>query len=232
MTNGTGSDIIAHFRTGLDVIKRYPIMAMPPIAAQAVMLVLTVLFFGGAVTAVVVGGLAGMMAAGAGGFLLMLIGGLLSLIASGVTVLMARDALAGGPPSLGDAFAAVMARLGDVVFASVLVTVIVVVGMIFLVLPGVVAGFFLMFTLPAVLLDGRNAVDGLARSATLVKDNLGVAAGLVVGIIVAVIVVTIVFKILGLVPILGHLAVAVLTGVFIAYLTVVAVRVYQALPRR
>jgi hypothetical protein len=100
------------------------------------------------------------------------------------------------------------------------------------VLPGIVAGFFLMFTLPAVLLDGSGAVDGLKRSATLVKDNIGPAIGLVIGIIVAGIVVAIVSSILRHVPFLGHLATAILTGAFIGYLTVVGVRVYQSLPRR
>ncbi len=232
MTNGAGSDIVAHFRTGLDVIKRYPVMAVPPLVAQAVVFVLTLLFFGGAATAVVIGGAAGLLGAAAGGLVLMLVGGLLSLIASGVTVVMARDALAAREPSMGDAFGAVMGRLGDVVIASILVMVIVGVGMMLLVLPGVVAGFFLMFTLPAVLLDGSSAVAGLKRSATLVKDNLGATVGLVIGIVLAAIVIMIVSKFLGMVPFLGPLAAAVLTGAFVGYLTVVAVRVYQTLPRR
>jgi hypothetical protein len=232
MTNGADSDIVSHFRAGLDVIKRYPVMALPPLAAQAIVFVLTLLFVGGAATAVVIGGGAGLLGAFAGGFVLMLVGGLLSLIASGVTVMMARDALAAREPSMGDAFAAVMARLGDVIVASILVMIIVGIGMMLLVLPGIVAGFFLMFTLPAVLLDGSGAVDGLKRSATLVKDNIGPAVGLVVGIILAGVVVAIVSGVLRHVPILGHLASAILTGAFIAYFTAVAVRVYQALPRR
>ncbi len=232
MTNGGASDIVGHFRSALDVMKRYPVIAVPPLAAAAVMFVLTLLFIGGAATAVVLGGGAGLLGAFAGFFVFTLIGGLLQLIASAVTIVMARDALAAREPSMGDALGAVMARLADVVVAAVLVMVIVGIGTVLLVLPGLVAGFFLVFTLPAVLLDGRGAVDALKRSASLVKDNLGPVVGLVVGIILAWVVVVIVGKILGLVPLLGQLASAVLIGVFVAYLTVVAVRVYQALPRR
>lgn len=233
MTNVGASDILGHFRTALDVMKQYPVMVVPPLAAGAVMFMLTVLFAGGAAAAVVLGGGAGLLGAFAAFFVFTLIGGLVQLLASAVTIVMARDGLAGREPSLGNALGAVMARLPDVVGAAILVMVIVAIGMMLLVLPGIVAGFFLVFTLPAVLLDGRRAVDALKRSAALVMENLGAVAGLIIGIILAGIAVMIVIRILGaVVPILGQLASAALVGVFVAYLTVVAVHVYQTLPRR
>ena len=240
MTNGTGSDIVADFRMGLDLVKRYPVMAAPPLIAMAVVFVLTLLFFGGAATMVAVGGLAGRGAglAGAvvgGAFLFLVfiaVSMLVNLISSAVVVVMAKDALGSREPSLGDAFAAVMARLTDVVVASVLFAVIVGVASIFLVIPGIIAGFFLMFTLPAVLLDNVGAIDGIKRSATLVKNNLGPVLGLVIGVIVAAVIMVIASMILGVVPVIGQLASMLLAGAFFAYLTVVAVRVYQTLPRR
>jgi len=240
MTNGTGSDIVADFRMGLDLVKRYPVMVAPPLIAMAIVFVLTLLFFGGAATMVAVGGLAGRGAgvAGAllGGALLFLlffaVSMLVNLISSAVVVVMAKDALGAREPSMGDAFAAVMARLTDVVVASVLFAVIVGVASIFLVIPGIIAGFFLMFTLPAVLLDNVGAIDGLKRSATLVKNNLGPVLGLAIGAIVAAVIMAIASMILGVVPVIGQLASMLLAGAFFAYLTVVAVRVYQTLPRR
>ncbi|MBI3456358.1 MAG: hypothetical protein HY002_11290 [Candidatus Rokubacteria bacterium] len=233
MTNGAGSDIVGHFRTGLDVIKRYPVMAAPPLAAQLVMFVLTLLFVVTAGAGVVVGGIAGGLFAGGLAFMLVtLIGGILTLVASGVTIVMARDALARREPSMGEALGTVMDRLADVLVASILVMVIVGIGMVLLVIPGIVAAIFLMFALPAVLLDGTGAVDALKRSTTLVKDNLGPVVGLIVGWIVAVIVVMIIAQILRFMPLVGRLASALLFGVFIAYLTVVVVSVYQTLPRR
>ena len=240
MTNGAGSDIVADFRMALDLVKRYPVMVAPPLIAMAIVFVLTLLFFGGAATMVAVGGLAGRGAgvAGAllGGALLFLlffaVSMLVNLISSAVVVVMAKDALGAREPSMGDAFAAVMARLTDVVVASVLFAVIVGVASIFLVIPGIIAGFFLMFTLPAVLLDNVGAIDGIKRSATLVKNNLGPVLGLVIGVIVAAVIMVIASMILGVVPVIGQLASMLLAGAFFAYLTVVAVRVYQTLPRR
>jgi hypothetical protein len=232
MTNGAPADMVGHFRLGLDVLKQYPALALPPLAAQAIVFVLAVLFVGGAATAVAVGGGAGVLGAVGEAMLLGLVAGLLSLVASGVTIVMARDALGRREPVMGDAFGAVMGRMGDVVIASILVTVIVMIGMVLLVLPGLVAGFFLMFTLPAVLLDGAGALESLKKSAGLVKDNLGTAIGLVIGIVVAGVAVWIVSLIVGHVPILGQLVSAILAGVFMSYLSVVAVSVYQTLPGR
>lgn len=232
MTNGAGSDLVGHFRTAWEVLVRYPVMAVPPLAVQAVVFVLTLLFVGTAATAVAVGGMAGMAGAMAGGFVLSIAGFLLSLIASGVVIVMARDALAGREPSMGDALGVVMERFADVLVASILFMVIVGVGMMLLLVPGIVAAFFLIFTLPAVLLDGHGGVAALSRSFTLVKDNLGPVLGLILGWIVAMVVAAVVSMILQVVPILGQLAWAVLVGAFIAYMTVVAVRVYQTLPRR
>lgn len=240
MTNGAGSDIVADFRMALDLVKRYPVMVAPPLIAMAVVFVLMMLFFGGAATMIAVGGLTGRGAgvAGAllgGAFLFLVffaVSMLVNLVSSAVVVVMAKDALGAREPSMGDAFAAVMARVTDVVVASVLFALIVGIASIFFVIPGIIAGFFLMFTLPAVLLDNLGAIDGLKRSATLVKDNLGPVLGLVIGVIVVVVIMAIVSMILGVVPVIGQLASMLLAGAFFAYLTVVAVRVYQTLPRR
>ena len=36
------ADTIAHFRTGFEVMMRYPVMVLPPLAAQGVVFVLTI----------------------------------------------------------------------------------------------------------------------------------------------------------------------------------------------
>src|SRR5262245_23465012 len=112
MSNGGGaSETVAHFQAGFDVIKRFPVMAVPTLGAQVVVFVLTLLFFGGAAAAVVIAGGAGFVGALVGGLLLWLISGLLTLVASAVTIVMARDALDGREPTVGAGVSAVMGRL-------------------------------------------------------------------------------------------------------------------------
>jgi hypothetical protein len=241
MTNGGGSDMAGHFRAGFEVVKRYPMLIVPVLAVHVAAFVLALLVWGGAtgmgaVMGGVMGGGGGAAAGGimgflAGGMIFMLLVMLLSLVASGVVVVMARDALAGREPVMGDALGAVLERLIDVSLASFLVTVIVGIGLALLVIPGLLAGFFLIFTLPAVLLDRQSAVDGLKRSFNTVKANPGPVVGLVVGAILVAVGAAIVSGILRHVPVLGGLASAVVGAVLVSYVTVVGVRVYQALPR-
>jgi hypothetical protein len=226
------ADTVAHFRTAFDVLMRYPVMVLPPLAAQAVVFALTIVFIGGAAAAVVVAGGAGFLGAILAGLLLWLVSGLLTLIASAVTIVMARDALDGREPSFGEAMSVVMGRIADVIGASVLFGLIVFVASLFFVLPGLIAAFFLMFMLPAVLIEGAGAVDSIGRSVRLVRQNLGPALGLVIGAIILAVALGIVYAVLGNVPLLGQLASAVLVGVFAAYIAVVAVRVFLLLPVR
>ena len=89
-----------------------------------------------------------------------------------------------------------------------------------------------MFTMPLVLLDGAGPTESMRRSAGLVGNNLGRAAGLVGGMMVAAFIVWGASVVLQIVGIVGRLASIVLSGVFLAYVTVVVVRVFQTLPRR
>jgi hypothetical protein len=96
------------------------------------------------------------------------------------------------------------------------------------VIPGVVAAVLLLFTMPAVLLDGFGAIAAMKRSVALVRRHLGPVIGLVVGAFLVLIAVAIGSWIVGLIPFLGHLASFVLHGAALSYLTVVAVRFYRA----
>jgi len=145
---------------------------------------------------------------------------------------MASDALAAREPSLAAAYGRVRARLGDVVGASSFCAVIVGITSLFLLIPGLVAAFFLVFALPAVLLEGARPVESLRRSAALVRDNMGRTVGLVVGTLVASVITWLASRVLHVIPVLGYLASMLLGGALFAYLTVVAVGVFQALPRR
>jgi hypothetical protein len=233
MTNGSGPDVVGGFREGLDVVRRYPALLVPPVAVEVVLFLLGLLLLGGTAAMFAMGGLAGGVVGAAGAALVFGVASLLlGLVASAVVVVMARDALGSREPGLGDAVGAVLGRFVDVVVASVLSAIIIGIGFVLLVIPGLVALFFLIFTLPAVLLDGDGAIDGLKRSVAVVKANLGTVAGLVVGWIVTLVVVFVAGKILGVVPFVGSLAAAILYGAAVAYLSVVTVRIYQALPRR
>jgi hypothetical protein len=239
MTQARGIDLVAHFRTAYDAVVRFPLVIAPPIAVGVLGFVLFFVIGGGtAMMGALVGGLIGGgegVAAGGivgfflGGALFVVVMGLLWMLSSAVVVVMGRDALGGREPALGDALGAVIGRLGAIAGATILVTAIVGFGLIFLVLPGLLAAVLLAFTLPAILLDGRGVLDGMGRSVAIVRANPGPILGLVVGAIVVLAGVAVSAWIVGLVPVLGHLAAFVLQSAAVSYLTVTSVRFYQVL---
>jgi hypothetical protein len=155
--------------------------------------------------------------------------GTLGLLSSGMVVVMARSALSGVEPVLGDALAGVVRRLGAIVVAMSLVGIIVMIGLLFLVIPGIVAAVFLMFTLPAVLLDGLGAVDGMRRSAALVRTHPGPVVAFLIGCLLVLVGMGIASWVLSFIPFLGGLASFVLQGAAVSYLTVVGVHFYGLL---
>jgi hypothetical protein len=223
---------------GYETVVRFPLLLVPPLAVGVLGFALLFLIGGGvaAIGALVgglVGGGEGVAAGTVAGIVLgllkfVLVTGVLGLLSSCMVVVMARDALDGREPSLGGALAAVLGRLWAVLVASSLVTAVVGLGMLLFVIPGVVAAVLLLFTMPAVLLDGFGAIAAMKRSVELVRRHPGPVIGLVVGAFLVLIAVAIGSWIVGLVPVLGHLASFVLHGAALSYLTVVAVRLYRA----
>lgn len=242
MASGTDGELVGHFRVAYESVVRYPVLIVPPLAVGVLgfgVLAVVFLVVGGAtVMGALLGGLQGsgelIAIAGIAGLILAilvfgLVMGLLWLLSSCMVVVMARDALDGREPGLANALSAVLGRLGVVFVASSLVTIIVGFAFLFLVIPGLVAAVLLVFTMPAVLLDGFGAVAGMKRSVALVRHHLGPVIGFVVGSLLALVGVAIASWILGFIPFLGALASFVLHGAALSYLTVVAVRFYRTL---
>jgi hypothetical protein len=242
MVNGTNGDLVGHFRVAYESVVRYPVLVAPPLAVGllgfALLLVIFLVVGGATVMGALMGGLREggevMAAAGIVGVVLafLLFGfvmTLLWLLSSCMVVIMARDALEGRAPTMGNALGAVLGRLWTVVMASSLVTLVVGFGFLLLVIPGIVVAVLLIFTMPGVLLDDLGAVAGMKRSVAIVRSHLGPVIGFVVGSILVLVAVAIASWIVGLIPFLGFLASFVLHGAALSYLTVVAVRFYRIL---
>jgi hypothetical protein len=239
MASAPDSDVVAQFRVAYETVVRFPLLIAPPLLVGVLGFAL-LFFIGGGAAAIgalmggMMGGSEGVTAGGIvglvlGALVLGLVMGILWLLSSGMVVVMARDALSGREPVLGDALAAVIGRIGPVVMASGLGMAIVMTGLLFLVMPGVVAAVLLMFTLPALLLDGLGAVDAMWRSVAVVRGNVGSVIGLVVGTLLVLLVLAFAAWILAQVPLLGGLASFVLHGAAVSYLTVVGVHFYRTL---
>lgn len=230
-------DIAGTFKDSAEVAKKNPLILVPNVAVGLVMTLVTmVLVGGGMMTAGMMGGMdspgGAMGAVGAMmglAFILGIISMVLGLVAHGMTVGMAKEAIETGTTSLGTGISVVTNRLVQLVVGAVLVGLAVGIGMMLLIIPGVIAAFFLMFTFVVIIADNATAMDAMKKSIDLVKTNLNTMIILFLVVIAVTIAVSVINAILGIIPVVGQLAGSLLMGILGGYLAIVVVKVYREL---
>ena len=233
-------DIVAIFKECIEVSKKNYIIFLPTAAVAVVMAVLALIIVGaGAVSTGLMG--SGMQSPGAfmsllgamagGLFVVGFVGMILGLVAHGMTVGMAKEALETGTTSLTSGFSIVVSRLGQLFVASLLVGVIVFIGFMLLFVPGLVASFFLMFTFVSVIVDNAGAVEAMKKSYATVRANMNDSVVFFIAMIAVGVVFAIANMVLGAIPVLGQLIGLALMGLFGGYASVVIVRVYTEMEK-
>lgn len=145
-------------------------------------------------------GLSVAIAGGLGLFIIVTI--VLFIVAQGVTVEMIKEAFDGDAASLSKAWVATKGKIGTLFLSSVLSSILIVIGYILIIIPGLILTFLLYFIAQAIMIDDKEAVDALKTSYSFVRDNLTDAL-LIILISMALPVV------LSLIPVLGSLLVLV-----------------------
>ena len=220
-----------------ELARRHPVVFVPLLAASVFSVLFSLITVGSAVPAI------GAMAANPGAvtpgqaaatvgtalsaiFMVSVVSGFVYLVAHAMTVVMAAAALKGETPTLATGWAGLSGRLVPVVLASILVGLLVGIGTLLLVVPGIILAFLLMFTVISVIVDNTTAVDAMKRSIRTVTGNfrdvfvvfliliaLGVLSGVVSGI-------------LGAIPFLGAILTMVVSAIYGGYVTIFMLRVY------
>jgi hypothetical protein len=150
----------------------------------------------------------------------------LGLMAHGATVVMARETVERKGIEFLSAMKIFRQRLAPLFLAGVLIAVLVLFGTLFLLIPGLIAAFLLMFTIPAVMLDRMDPAGAVARSFNTVRHHLGEATLVFIGFVVLVFLWFIASRIFGVVPILGDLINLFLGSLAAGYMTLVLVQYY------
>ncbi len=226
------------FSKGVDVFKKNPVIAGPLIVVGIVMGAVTLALLGGAMVG---GGMMGLgmmkpsmgtIGAFVGGVLVVgIIGGILNLLAMGMTYVMSNDAI-DGKADLGGGIQKTTGNIVNLLVASILVGVIVFIGMILLVVPGLLALYLLMFAIPMVMLDNRSPADALKGSFDLVKSHVGETIIFAVVAIVVYAVAGIIAGIFRFIPVLGSVIISpIISGAAGAYISVVLILLYRELKK-
>lgn len=160
---------------------------------------------------------------------LMIVGSIAGLIAHGMTVLMADDAIEGRDVHLSTSWQRVRERIVPLLIASVVVGILVSLGMVLLVLPGVIVAFFLMFSIVALMLNELAPLNAIGKSFTTVKSHLAATFVFFLVMIALGVLIGIVNFVLGLIPILGAILTVVVSSAYASFLSVFVVAVYRGL---
>ncbi|MBI5103010.1 MAG: hypothetical protein HZB33_14430 [Nitrospirae bacterium] len=234
-------DVVGIFKDSIEVAKKSPLICGPTVAVGIVRALVTMaLFSGGMMAAGMTGqgmdspaGAMGAVAVMAGvGAIIGIVFTVLGLIAHGMTVGMANEALDTGKTSIDSGISMVMGRLPQLVVAALLVGLAVGIGMMLLIIPGLIAAFFFMFTFVIVVLENSSAVDAMKKSVAIVKANLNDLVMLFLGIIAAGVVVALVGFLFAFIPLIGQLINSLLSGVLAGIVTIAVVKVYKGLNTR
>ncbi len=141
----------------------------------------------------------------------------ISLVFNGWTIAMVKHGVEENFIDLNSSFSYTLSKLAPLLVASILVGLIIGIGLVLCVIPGIIAAILLALTLQAVVVDDYGAVEALSISYNVVKKNF-------FEVLIVIIVQFVVAAILGMIPYVG----AILAGLSGAYFTVLLTLLYYS----
>jgi hypothetical protein len=94
-------------------------------------------------------------------------------LCNGALIKNVSEAYLGRQSSVGEAYRFVLPKIGTLIWASFLVGVIVMIGFVLLIVPGVIFALWFALTTPAIVAENLKASRGMSRSKALASGNLG-----------------------------------------------------------
>jgi len=141
----------------------------------------------------------------------------ITLVFNGWTIAMVKHGIEQNFIDINASFSYTLSKLAPLLVASILVGIIIGIGLILCIIPGLIAAILLALTLQAVIVDDYGAVEALSVSYNVVKRNF-------FEVLIIIIVQFVVAAILGLIPYVG----TILAGLAGAYFTVLLTLLYYS----
>ena len=209
----------------VDLCRRHPLILVPMLAPAIVYLLVSL------VAVDPMASVSGSLGSLGSAFGLMLfttmVNVLVTLIAQGMTVLMAQEALESGATSLVSGWQRVLVRIVPLAITTVIVALILGFGFALFLLPGLVAALFLAFVVPEVLVGEKSPLQAITGSVRLVTANFSSVVIIFLVLLALAVVLGIVNLILGLIPFVGWLLSMVLGAAFTGFTGVLVLQVYR-----
>lgn len=156
-----------------------------------------------------------------------IVAGVLSVIVSGAYPYIVKAVLEGGQFSMTDAFGRAYHKFWTLLVAGILVGLIVVLGVIALIVPGIIFATWYAYTVPAIMLEDTGALEGMSASKAFGRDKkwstflVFLTIGVVSLVVVAVEIILTLFS-----PLIGSLILRVLMILVAAWSSVIFAYTY------
>jgi hypothetical protein len=160
------------------------------------------------------------------GWFLQLIANVYQIVATvwlaGTMVKIVEDVEADGvvDASVGELFGLVAPRLFSLFLLSLVVGILVGIGLILLIIPGIILALMWIVSTPSMMVEGKGVFDSMSRSSELTRENrmriLGVALLLIVAYIVIAAIVALLAAITPILGIIGGIAIVVAAYPYLA----------------
>lgn len=137
----------------------------------------------------------------------------IELIFNGWLIAMVKQGLTGEVVDLGSSFSVALSKAVPIIAASLLVGIIVGIGLLLCVIPGIIAWILLALTLQAIVVDDYGPVGAIKASYEIAKKNFFDVLIIVIGQ-------AILSGIVSIIPYLGFILSAAVSGFFAVLLTI------------
>ncbi len=225
-------------RDGTSIARENAIVFVPPIVASVVFGLLSLLAHPAPGTEIgpygpgmgIGMGPGAMIARGVGvAALTFVIGAIVALLAHGMTLAMVKQRLDGGSPTLSGGFRVAKDRIVPLAIAAVITGVLMSVGLMLLVLPGLIVTYLLLFTFAGVIGSGLSAPAAIKKSVELTTREFGESAVLFLIIVALGVVFAAASLLLNVIPFLGPVLSIVLGGLYTGYASILLLITYRRL---
>lgn len=191
------------FRESLEIYGSHPVIVVPSVTLVILATVVTPLGLGSLASLPRLLVPASPEALGTGlslGAILFALGSLIAfLLVEAMTIGLVREAYQGGGASVGGALVEALGKIGALIIAALLASVILTIGYLLLVIPGLILTFLLWFVVQAIMVDDEGGLGALRRSVEFFVSNAADAFIVVLasfGLLV-------VLDVMGAIPVLG-----------------------------
>ena len=132
--------------------------------------------------------------------------------------------------SVGDILGSVTGKLVGIILLQIVVSILVFIGFIFFVIPGVILALMWAVSLPSLVVEDKGVFESMSRSSELTKHNRMRILGVVLVVLVIYIVIAIVAALLtAAVPILGIIALIVIGVLAYPYVAIISAVLFYRL---